>query len=367
MTDIIMAAGEASGDRLGGALAAKLKSLEPSLSIAGVGGEKMKAAGVEVLFSHEPLSVMGYWDALTRLPSILSVRRQLIEEVLRLRPRLFIGIDAPDFNLGVEKELRRAGIKTAHYVSPSVWMWRKNRISNIAESADAMWCLFPFEPECYKNTSIDARFVGHPDAKAESPDKVEARKRFRARDDEELLALMPGSRAAELRIHLPLFAGIMRRIQTPQRRFIAVAATQSAAEQMKQTLPWIEVYEGNAADVLEAADGALVKSGTSSLQAAFAETPMVVVYKTSLAAHYAGVWRRFELPYFSLPNIMSGKFVVPELLQGEARAADIATQTVRILEDDNIRNSQIKAFKDIRRRLFCNGADTVASAAVEML
>lgn len=369
MTDIVMASGEASGDRLGASLAAELRRLRPSVRIAGIGGDAMRRAGVEILADFAPLAVMGYWDAARRLPQILSLRRRLLSEVLlRRRPKLFVGIDAPDFNLGVATRARAAGIKTAQYVSPSVWMWRGDRIHKIARAADAVWCLFPFEPAYYKNANVRAIFVGHPDAEAAPPDKVSARRELQISDDEKVIALMPGSRASELRHHLPLFAETIRLLQKPQRRFIAVAADSVAAKKMRAALPQTEVRTGAAAEVLRAADAALIKSGTSTLQAALAHSPMVVAYKTSFPAYCAARTRRFYLPFFALPNILCGRFVAPEMLQREATPKMLARQMQRILEDESCRAAQISAWSEIREQLSAaGGAKTAAKAALAML
>ena len=367
MTDIIMAAGEASGDFLGAALASELKRRQPALKIAGIGGAKMREVGVEMIADCAPLSIMGYWDAIVRLPTILSLREQLLREALRRRPRLFIGIDAPDFNLGVERRLRRAGIRTAHYVSPSIWMWRTNRISTISAAADSVWCLFPFEVACYQNSDVQAIFVGHPQARENPPDKAAARRALDIGADEQLVALMPGSRAAELRLHLPLFADILSRLQDSHRRFIAIAPDDKTASLMRGALKTAMVHVGDAALVLDAADVALIKSGTSALQAAFSETPLVAVYKMSTTAYYFGIWRRFRLPFFTLPNILSGRFVAPELLQHDAQAAAVAKQVMRVLTVPQVRAAQIAAFADIRRQLAVGGAGQAAVAALEML
>ncbi len=368
MTDSVMASGEASGDRLGAALAAELRILRPSVRIAGIGGDAMRRAGVEIFADRAPLSVMGYWDAARRLPQILSLRRRLVSEILRRRPRLFVGVDAPDFNLGAAARARAAGIKTAQYVSPSVWMWRGGRIRKIAHAADAVWCLFPFETAYYKNSGVRAIFVGHPDADAAPPDKFSARRALQIADGEQLIALMPGSRDAELRQHLPLFAETIRLLQTPQRRFVAVAADSAAAEKMRAALPQTEVRTDAAAEILRAADAALIKSGTSTLQAALAHSPMVVAYKMSLPAYCAAAARRFYLPFFALPNILCGRFVAPEMLQREATPELLARQMRRILEDENRRAAQIAAWSEIRERLSASGgARAVAKAALAML
>lgn len=365
MTEVMLAAGEASGDRLGASLAHSLKSLLPDVHISGIGGARMRDAGMEIFASGDPLAVMGYWDAALRLPKILALRRRLIEEALRRRPRLFVGIDAPDFNLGVARRLRAAGIKTAQYVSPSVWMWRASRIEKIRRAADAVWCLFPFEPAAYDSSGVRAVFVGHPLARAAIPSKQEARSMLDIDQDAEAVALMPGSRAAELELHLPLFARTMARLAGGKRVFIAAAADVHAAAMMRERLPGAMVHEGDAMPVLAAADAALVKSGTSSLQAALAGTPHVIVYKMSAVAYHIGNLRAFRLPFYGLPNILRGRFVVPELMQNNANPDNAEACMLRALEDKAHRDSQISAFSGLRDML-ASGTDA-AQAAAQMI
>lgn len=367
MTHIIMAAGEASGDRLGAELAQEIRRQRPAVSISGVGGEAMRAAGVTLIDSCTALSVMGYWDVLKNLPAILRVRRNLLAALKTARPALFIGIDAPDFNLGVALRAKAAGIKTVQYVSPSIWMWRANRLNKIRRAADAVWCLFPFELANYANSGIKAVFVGHPQA-LQKPDKAAARKALAATPQQQIVALMPGSRAAELRLHLPLFAQVAKQLRHCERRFIAIAADAAAAARMRAALPSVEVHVGDAASVLAAADVALVKSGTSTLQAALAGTPMVIVYKMSPPAYWLGGRRTFRLPFFGLPNILCGRFVVPELLQQDAQPQLICRQLLRLLENKKCAAAQRDAFADIGEQLAAGGGTkTAAAAALSML
>ena len=367
MTDILMSAGEMSGDRLGGALAAALLQKRPDLTVAGIGGEMMRRAGVEIVADFAPLSVMGYWDAARRLPQILSLRRRFIAEINRRRPKLFIGIDAPDFNLGVAAHARAAGAKTAQYVGPSVWMWRAGRVHKVARAVDEVWCLFPFEPPCYKNSGVRATFVGHPEAANAPPDKYAARRALQIADGEKFVAMMPGSRPAELRRHLPLFAAVMRRLQKKGRRFAAIAADDAAAADMRLALKGAEIYTAPAGEILPAADAALIKSGTSALQAALSLAPMVVVYKMSAPEYLIARARHFSLPFFSLPNILSGRFVAPEMIQTEATPQAVAAQINFLLEDERRRTVQVAAWSEIRGRLLADGGAAAANAAQAML
>ncbi|MDM5148038.1 lipid-A-disaccharide synthase [Candidatus Persebacteraceae bacterium Df01] len=373
MTDIVMAAGEASGDWLAAQLANDLRRLRPDIHIAGVGGPLMRAAGVELLADCAPLSVMGYWDAIKRLPAILSVRRRLLAAIQNRRPALFIGIDAPDFNLGVSQRAHSWGIKTAQYVSPSVWMWRANRIQNIRLAVDSVLCLFPFELAYYEKSGVTAHFVGHPAAKTPVPDRARARAALSISDNERVIALMPGSRSTELRQHLPLFAETIRRLseisETARKngRLIALATDELSAKNIRIGLPSVEVRVGATQEILAAADVAMVKSGTSTLQAALLGVPMVIVYKLSTVAHAVGAWRQFRLPFFGLPNILCGRFVVPELLQNEFQPVTVATELKRLLEYEQYQTSQTAAFTDIRQRLANVEEMAAAKATLAML
>ena len=369
MTDIVLSAGEPSGDWLGGKLAESLLRLRPDLQIAGLGGNCMRQAGVEMLADCEPLAAMGYWDVAARLPSILRLRRLLLGEIHRRRPKLFVGIDAPDFNLGIAAAAKRAGIATAHYVAPSVWMWRGGRLKNIRRAADKVLCLFPFEPEAMMAGGIAAEFVGHPAAFESIPDKTEARRRLGLGENNPLIALMPGSRTAELNLHLPLFAETMPLLQKrhAEMEFIAAAADHKSAARMRESLPSAKVAVGDAMTALAAADAGLIKSGTSTLQAALAQTPLAVVYRMSSPAFLFARFHRFRLPFFSLPNILCGHFAAPELLQQEATPAMVQKQLSRLLEDTSARRRQLAALQTIRPRLSAPGQDAPAKAALTLL
>ena len=364
MTDVMLACGESSGDKLGGELAAELLSKQPSLRIAGVGMEMMRKPGVEIIASGDVLSVMGYVDVLPRLPSILSLRHTLLKEIRRRRPRLFIGIDAPDFNLRIAAEARAMGVKTVQYVSPSVWMWRRERIHKIARAVDAVWCLLPFEPSYYEAEKVAAVFVGHPLAKTQPPDKTLARAQLNLSTDEKIIALMPGSRLTELQRHLPLFAEITRRMSDI--RFIAIAANATCRLSIQQALPNVQIFDGDAMNIIPAADAALIKCGTSALQCALAKTPMVIVYKISRLAAFIGARYPFLHPFFALPNILSGRFVAPELIQDEAQADEVAGCLRRTLEDEQHRAQQIAAYDQIRHQLTA-ASTTAADCALDML
>ena len=361
---VILSAGEASGDKLGAALATELKNLLPGATIAGVGGDAMAAAGVNIIADNRPLMVMGYWDVLTSLPAILGVRRRLLRAVRDKPPSLFVGIDAPDFNLSVARCARAVGARAVQYVAPSVWMWRRDRLPSIRRAVDIVCCLLPFEPPIFAAADIRAAFVGHPAATRALPSRREARQRLGVGANDELVAVLPGSRRAELARHLPLFAEVIRLLQKSGRRFAAAAATAADAAAFRAALP--QATCGDLADVLAAADVAAVKSGTVALEAAMAGTPMVVVYKPSQAAFWAARWRTFALPYFALPNILAGRFVVPELLLEEATAANIARE-INLLAADAPRRAAMRDMFARQRTALAAAPQTAAESIAALL
>ena len=361
---IILSAGEASGDKLGAALATELTQLIPDATIAGVGGDAMAVAGVDIIADYRPLMVMGYWDVLTSLPAILKVRRCLLRAVRDRRPALFVGIDAPDFNLSVARHARDGGAHTVQYVAPSVWMWRRGRLPFIRRAVDAVYCLLPFEAAVFNAAGIRATFVGHPAATRPLPMRQTARQRLGVGMDDELVAVLPGSRRAELVRHLPLFAETIRLLQKGGRRFAAAAATAADEAAFRVALP--QVVCGNLADVLAAADVAIVKSGTVTLEAAMAGTPMVVVYKPSKIAAWMAHWRTFALPYFSLPNILAGRFIVPELLLEEANAVNIARE-VNLLATDTVRRDNMRKIFSRQRAMLAGAPQTAAENIAALL
>lgn len=365
---VFLSAGEESGDKLGAALAAELLRIRPDVQLFGVGGRRMAAAGVELLADCAPLSVMGYWDVVKSLPAILAVRRRLLAHIKKSPPALFVGIDAPDFNLPAARVARACGAKSVQYVAPSVWMWRRRRLRTIGRAVDGVWCLLPFEKKAYAGHA-PAIFVGHPAAQRQLPSRLTARQRLGVGEEEELIALLPGSRRAELARHLPLFAETVERLRSPSRRspprrFVLAAASAEAEGRMARALPGALVASFD--DALAAADVAIVKSGTATLEAAFAGLPMVVVYRLSTLAYWAARWRKFSLPYFALPNILCRRFVVPELLLDEATAARTAAETERLLACAARRENMRVVFAGLRG-LFSAPEKTAADAAAALL
>lgn len=357
---IALCAGEPSGDKLAAQCVRQLREMLPQAKFYGVGGAQMAQAGVDIVADYAPLANMGYWDVLCALPRILRLRRQLLQATQQLPPHLFIGIDAPDFNLRIARQLRRRGSKCVQYVAPSVWMWRRARLTNIAAAVDAVLCLLPFEPPLFSAAGIAATYVGHPAAQREMPRRDAARKRLGIATDAQVVALLPGSRRSELARHLPLLRQALPALSAPGRCFVAAAASTAAQRQMQRALP--QVICGELDDVLAAADVAVVKSGTVTLEAAMAGVPLVVFYRAARVAAWLVRWRRFYLPFFSLPNILSRRFIAAELLLEEATAANLVKETELLLADAARRERQQQQFARLRTQLA--SADATPAEAV---
>jgi len=316
-----LVAGEASGDLIGALLLQSLQQRGALAQSAGIGGPRMAALGFDAWWPSERLSVFGFSDALKRLPELLWIRRRLGTRLLRERPDVFVGIDAPDFNFGLERRLRRAGMKTVHYVCPSIWAWRPERVSTIREAADHVLCLFPFEPALLQQAGIPATFVGHPLASVipQDPDRAAARERLGLPADRRVLALLPGSRASEIDLIAPAMLGAAVRLQAqdPELRLVLPCAPGMAAR-VRALLPpalvHLALLEGRAHDALAACDVAVVASGTATLETALFKRPMVIAYRVSPANHRR--MKKLQLqPWVGLPNVLAREFLVPECLQ----------------------------------------------------
>jgi len=338
---IAMVAGEASGDLLAGLLLDGLQARWPELQAKGIGGPQMARRGFECLWPSEKLAVHGYsMEVLRRLRELLGIRKQLRERLLRERPGVFIGVDAPDFNLGLEADLRAAGIKTVHFVCPSIWAWRAERVEKIRRSADHVLCIFPFEPELLSRHGIAATYVGHPLANVipRVPDRAGARAALGFAPEDEVLAILPGSRSAEVQYIAPPFfsAAALIHQARPATKFIvpAVPLLQARIEQLVRSAGLegvVRVVTGQSHTVLAACDATLIASGTATLEAALFKRPMVIGYHM----HPVSWWlmRRKQLqPWVGLPNILCGEFVVPELIQDAATPEALCAATLQWLQ-----------------------------------
>jgi lipid-A-disaccharide synthase len=321
-----LVAGEASGDLLGAGLIAALRERVPDAAFAGVGGPRMIAAGLDPWHSSDELAVMGLVEVLKHLPRLLSIRRDVRRRVLAFRPDAFIGIDAPDFNFGLERQLKKAGIRTVHYVSPSVWAWRAKRARTIGASADRVLCLFPFEPAIYAQHGVDAVFVGHPlaDTFALDPVQAPARAALGLPDHVPVLAVLPGSRLGEIRRLGADFIGAIKllRERLPDLRVIAPMANAACREVFAEMVrkeaqtDSIQLIDGRAHEAMIAADAVLIASGTAALEAMLAKRPMVVAYRLApLTYRIVTGLGMLETDRYSLPNVLAGRDLVAELMQ----------------------------------------------------
>ena len=352
-------AGEASGDLLGAALVREIKRHHPDARCYGIGGPRMIAEGFESLFPMERLSVMGLVEVLGRLRELLGIRKRLRETFLQDRPDVFIGIDAPDFNLTLERHLKSNGIPTVHYVSPQVWAWREGRLKKIRRSVDHMLCLLPFEAEYYQGHNVPVTFVGHPlaDQVAMEPDQTLARQSLNIAGDGPVMAILPGSRKAEVARLAELFLETARQVrqQIPSIRFLIPAANERRKQQL---LPVLEGYpdldivltDGRASEVMAASDAILIASGTASLEAALHKRPMVISYRMAKLS-FAILSRLVKVKYVGLPNLLSDRPMVPELLQNNATVENLTNAMLKALQDEHWRQEVTGNFADIHRTL----------------
>lgn len=403
MPRIALVAGEASGDLLAAHLIEALKRRLPEAEFVGIGGPKMQRAGCDAWWPAELLAVRGYAEVLRHYRQIAGVRRRLLKRLLAAPPDLFVGVDAPDFNLWLETRLKRAGIRTVHYVSPSVWAWRRGRIRKIARACDRLLALFPFEPPLYEKAGLPVDYVGHPLADVlplESRRKA-ARERLDLNGDGPVFALLPGSRQSEVRYHAELFIQTARllRAQFPQALFLVPLVSRETRTLFEEALwklghqDWLmrdaparpgfqithveldaaapvagclKLLFGHAQDALAACDGALVASGTATLEAALLKAPHVIAYRMSPWSWRLMKRMRYQ-PWVGLPNILAGRFVVPEFLQDDATPENLAQALGNLVLDGEVRQRLTLCFADLHRQLRQNTAERAAAAILPLL
>jgi lipid-A-disaccharide synthase len=369
-------AGEHSGDQLGAALIAALRQRSPAVQCFGVAGPKMIAQGCEAWAGADQLAVMGLTEVLRHLPRLLRLRSELRRRFSAARPDVFVGIDAPEFNLPLARQLKAAGIRTVQYVSPQVWAWRQGRVRTIGTSCDLVLCLLPFETEFYRHHGVRAEFVGHPLAD-EIPlgvDREAARRALELDPLTKIVALLPGSRIGEVsRLAAPFAAAAARiAIRRPGWQFLAPMASGAAREAFLREIaqvpevPAIRMLDGQAQRALAAADGAIVASGTATLETLLTGRPMVVAYKVSSAtAFLLRTLKLVKVRYFSQPNLLAGRRLVPEFFQEQVQGAALGDALLQELEDRDHVRELLDAFSGIHRLLRRGGAARAAEAILE--
>lgn len=358
---VAMVAGEASGDLLAAHLIAALKRECPEARFVGIGGPKMQAEGLDTWWPAEKLAVHGYAEALRHYREIAGIRRRLLRRLLVERPDVFIGVDAPDFNLWLEGKLKARGIPAVHYVSPSVWAWRPGRLAKISRSVSHMLALFPFEPALYRERNVPVTYVGHPlaDVIPFHVDRKVFRERLGITGTGKVFALLPGSRQSELRHMADIWIDTAKLLlhRFPESVFLVPLVSRETRLLFEEAL-WrrdarqmpFNLLFGHAREALAACDAALVASGTATLEAALLKAPMVIAYR--LSPWSWRLMRRMRLqPWVGLPNILAGRFVVPEFLQDEATPENLAQALGNIAGDASIRASVLRVFEALHRQL----------------
>lgn len=374
---IALVAGEASGDQLGGAVLSHLRQIYPQARFVGIGGEQMRSQGMDTWWDCQELAVFGLFEVLEHFPRLYRIRSKLRQRLLEIKPDVFVGIDAPDFNLGLEISLKSRDISTIQYVSPTVWAWRAKRVRKIARAADLVLCLFPFEPDFYRDAGVAATYVGHPmaDRIDNEPGTQPARDRLGLAPTGTLIALLPGSRAGELtKLAGPMIeAARLLSHQQPELRFVAAMANATVRGLFETELnqpgnPEIQLVDGRARDVMAAADVVLVASGTAALETLLVNRPMVVCYRLSKASSALIRWfRMMKTKYVSLPNILAGEPLVPELLQQEANGPRMAEEVLRWLNDADGRATLQTRFAGLHQQLRCDAGARAAKAIQALL
>jgi lipid-A-disaccharide synthase len=374
---IALVAGEASGDQLGAALIARLKVKYPRARFVGIGGKQMQATDMEVWWDANELAVMGLFEVLSHLPRLLKIRRELTRRLSALKPNVFIGIDAPDFNLGMEIKLRKRGIRTVHYVSPTVWAWREKRVRKIKRAVDLVLCLFPFEPAFFNNHGVPATYVGHPMADQISPeqDPCSARSALGLEPDSTTIALLPGSRVGEVsRLAEPMLEAA--RLLSSQRsglQFVSAMANKNVRAVFEKAMEkllfsQVKLVDQEPRKVMAAADVVMCASGTATLETMLVNRPMVMTYQVSASTYQLAKLLSASKPdLFSLPNILAGEALVPELIQQYATGENLVREVSRWLDDEESRNSLRDRFLELHAALRCDASEKAAEAISNLL
>lgn len=378
MTDkaltVALVAGETSGDILGAGLIRSLKKYHPNIQFVGIAGPQMQAEGCKAWYEMEELSVMGLVEVLGRLRRILAIRRDITKRLIELKPDIFIGIDAPDFNLSLEGKLKQAGIKTIHYVSPSVWAWKQKRVFKIKQNTNLILAFLPFEKAFYDKFDVPCRFIGHKmaDDIPLEPDQTAMRQQLGIPLDCQCLALLPGSRHAEVTLLSEPFikAAQLLRDKFPDLHIVVPLANEKRKQEFERIKAEIapqlnvQLLDGHAREAMIASNAAILASGTVALECMLAKCPMVVGYKMKAFTFWLAK-KLIKTPYVSLPNILAGKEIVPELLQHDCTPENIANHVLPFLKSDN---TELKAtFLVLHKQIRCNADEQAAQAVLDVL
>lgn len=367
-------AGEVSGDYLGAGLMRAVQRRRPGTRFVGVGGARMGAAGLDTWVPLEQLSVMGLTEVLSRIPALLRLRRQLVRKFRDAGVNAVLGVDAPDFNLGLEYLAHRQGLRTVHYVSPQVWAWRAGRVHAMRRGIDRILCLYPFEPEFYAAHGVDARFVGHPLADEIPLDVPEgpARQALGLPETAPVLAVLPGSRLSEVKRLAGPFLEAARVVKAsePELRVAIPAATESIGSRLEALVSpedrrWLTIHPSRSREILAAADVVLSASGTATLEATLTGRPMVVGYRVSALSYWL-LRRLVRTSYIAQPNLLAGQRLVPELIQGDLTPASLAREILALLHDPQRRDSLRAAFHGIHETLRQGADERAAEALLEV-
>ncbi len=377
-----LCAGEASGDQLGAGLMREIRAREPDALFVGIGGPHMCAQGLDAWFEASELSVMGLVEVLRHLPRLLRLRREFVEKLALANPAIYIGIDAPDFNLGIERRLRARGVRTIHYVSPSIWAWRQKRAAKIGLSADLVLCLFPFEPDLYARYGVDARFVGHPFAD-EIPldvDPSAARASLDLANAERVLAILPGSRFGEIERLARDFLAAAALLQQadPDLTVLLSVASPAIGQRLQEILAELQshtavplrlrVVSQDVRTAIAASDVVLVASGTATLEVALLKRPMVVAYRISALTYWiVKTFNLLKVSHYSLPNVLAKREVVPEISQDDITALRLADEITRWLNDPAAVKDVEARFEVIHRQLRRDASARAAEAVLESI
>jgi|TARA_B110000483_G_scaffold242323_1_gene327845 lipid-A-disaccharide synthase len=369
-------AGEKSGDILGASLILEMRKRHPDVEFVGIGGDDMIAAGCRSMFEMDRLSVMGFVEPLGRLPELFGIKRQLREYFIANPPLAFIGIDAPDFNLRLESELHNVGIKTVHYVGPSVWAYRAKRIVAIKKAVDLMLTLFPFETQIYKDHDIKVACVGHPlaDEIGFTDAKEQTRSELGIAQDAKVIALMPGSRSGEITRLAPIFFGaaIKSLQRNPSLRFLIPCSSADNRRLVEDIMRQLGLLSGeqfclldDSRQTMSAADFVVMASGTATLEALLLRRPMVICYKLA-ALTFAIASKMVKIPNVALPNLLAGKLLVPEYLQGQVTVDAVSDEIIKFVSEPESTAAMLKEFTTIHKRIRL-GASVQAVNAIESL